>query len=318
MTSRRAKAYLFLIITSLLWGFASPVIKFTLEGLDPGPFLIYRFFISSIIALFFFARSTKELKVIVNKQLLPSSIYSLFSTTLALGALFLGMDIVSVLESNIISSIIPLLIVVAGAIVFKERVPSREKLGAFIAFLGTCIAIVFPVLEGYESSSHWLGIVFILLYMASDVVSALMAKGLLRRKVSAAAMTNYSFIFGFITTLPLVMLQTPLPDLISQIMALPFQYHLGVWYMAVLSGSVAYYLRNSAQKTIEVGDAGLFAYLIPVFSAPLAIFWLGEDFTLPLLIGAIFIITGVTIAEMKGLTRKKFKLHLPHIFSGII
>ena len=70
--------------------------------------------------------------------------------------------------------------------------------------------------------------------------------------------------------------------------------------MAVLSGTLAFYLANKAQKTIEVGEQSLFAYLYPVFSLPLAVLWLGEKITPVYVLGGIIIAIGVVIAEIKN------------------
>ena len=69
--------------------------------------------------------------------------------------------------------------------------------------------------------------------------------------------------------------------------------------MALLSGTVAYTLWNMGQKTIEIGESALFSYLYPVITLPLSIFWLHEDITTPLIIGAVIIAVGVIIAETK-------------------
>ena len=69
--------------------------------------------------------------------------------------------------------------------------------------------------------------------------------------------------------------------------------------MAFLSGSLAYYLGNKAQKTIEIGDAAVFSYLYPIFSTPLAVLWLGEKITPMFIIGGIIITIGVVMAEIK-------------------
>ena len=313
MTAHRRKAYVYLLLVTIIWGLASSVIKFTLEGIDPGPFLVYRFGLSTVLAFIFLAGMKNVRKIFSNKHFPALVVYSFFSTTLALGALFWGLDRISVLESNVVSSIIPLLIVVAGAIVFKERVSHQEKVGALLAFLGTCIALVLPILEGVGDQTHWVGTLLILGYMVSDIVSSLMAKGLLKKNIAPSVMTNFSFIIGFVTIVPFVFVQTPSQEVLSAIVELPLKYHLGVWYMALMSGTLAYYLRNVAQKSVAVGEAGLFTYLIPVFSAPVAILWLGEKFTLPLLTGAVLIITGVVIAEMKGKARKRFHFHVPHL-----
>ena len=69
--------------------------------------------------------------------------------------------------------------------------------------------------------------------------------------------------------------------------------------MALLSGSLAYYLSNKAQKSIEIGEASIFAYLYPIFSTPLAVIWLGEKITPMFTMGAVIIAIGVAIAEIK-------------------
>ncbi len=80
--------------------------------------------------------------------------------------------------------------------------------------------------------------------------------------------------------------------------------HLGVWYMALLSGTLAYTLQNRAMQTIEVGEASIFGYLMPIWAAPLAFWWLGEKITIPFIIGACVIAIGVVIAESKKNRRK--------------
>ena len=69
--------------------------------------------------------------------------------------------------------------------------------------------------------------------------------------------------------------------------------------MAIISGNLAFYLSNKAQKSIEIGEQSLFSYLYPLFSLPLAVLWLGEKVTPIYIFGGIIIIIGVAIAEVK-------------------
>jgi len=303
--SARGKAYLYLLLVTIIWGLATPVIKYTLQGFEPGIFLVYRFFISTILALIILFPGRKTVLNSLRKH--PTQIFlaSFFGVTISLGALFLGLEKTTVLDSNIITSINPLIVVIAGAIFLNERVPSKEKFGAGLAFLGTIIAIVVPVVLGSENKIQLEGDVMIVLYMLADIVAVILIKKLLQKKVSSSLLSNISFIIGFITLTPIVLLSTPASEVINEIKSTPINYHLGVWYMAILSGTIAYYLRNKAQKTIEVGKVGLFAYLVPVVSVPVAVIWLQEKITLPFIVGAILIVIGVFIAEMNSSLRKK-------------
>jgi drug/metabolite transporter (DMT)-like permease len=312
VNTARFRAYAYLLTVTIIWGLAAPIIKYSLRGFDPGTFLVYRFCISAVIAVVYICM-TKNYKGVAISQNLPQVfIFGLLGTTVSLGALFMGLDRTSVLDVNIITSITPLLIVLAGAIVFKEKVPSREKFGALLAFSGTVIAVVLPVITGTQSTMHLTGDALIILHMVSDIASILMLKRLLRKKVSTSFLASISFIIGFITLTPFVLLNIPLQQIINNIITTPLQYHAGVWYMAILSGTVAYFLRNKAQKTVEVGKAGIFGYLNPVFSTPLAVLWLGEKITPAFILGAILIIFGVLIAEINSSARKRIHLHIPH------
>ena len=90
-----------------------------------------------------------------------------------------------------------------------------------------------------------------------------------------------------------------LQDIVTQIVSTPSNYHLGVLYMAIISGTLAFWLFNKAQKSIEIGEQSLFAYLYPIFSLPLAVLWLGEKISTIHIIGGVIIIIGVVIAEIK-------------------
>lgn len=140
-----------------------------------------------------------------------------------------------------------------------------------------------------------------LLVLASVLVStasAVLAKKVMRNEVNALAATNISFIVGFLTLIPFT-----LPQILAsrfQILSnVPLSYHLGVFYMAILSGTVGYYLWHKAEKSIEVSEVNLIAYLYPVFGTPLSVLWLKEKITLPFVIGSVIIAAGVILAEFK-------------------
>lgn len=297
MPPSRKRAYIELLIVAGIWGCASTVIKYTLGGFLPGVFLIYRFLISSIIAICFFIffgiKLPKDKKtltfVLINGFLL---------STVDLGLLFLGANKTTAIDSNIISAMSPVVVAIAGVLFLKERVTKRESLGLLVALAGTFITVIEPIVNG----GGFVGLEGNLLIFAHILVgatTAVIAKKLLRNGVDAITATNMSFIVGFVTTLPIVLFYYPLGELVSMIALAPFNYHLGVFYMAAISGTLAYILWHRAEKSIEVSEVGLFAYLYPIFGVPLSLLWLGERVTLPFVIGCIVIATGVFLAEWK-------------------
>jgi len=295
MNSARVRAYLMLLVVAAIWGIATPVIKYTLEGFSPLIFLTYRFGISTFIAFIIFAINGVHLPK-DRKTLLILFLYGFLNSVVSLGLLFFGMENTTVLESSLITLASPLIISTAGVYFLHEHVTRREKIGMGIAIIGTVLTIIEPLINNGHSFLKLSGNLLILGYVLVTVVTTILAKNLLRKDTNAMAMTNFSFIIGFISFLPFVLLSN---FSLAKILEVHYTYHLGVFFMAILSGTLAFYLANKAQKTIEVGEQSLFAYLYPVFSLPLAVLWLGEKITPVYVLGGIIIAIGVVIAEIK-------------------
>ena len=280
MNPVRKRAYIELLIVSVIWGFAAAVIKYTLDGFPPFIFLTYRFFISSVVALALF---------IIIKPKLPKSpkvwALTLFNgfllSTVSLGLLFLGTDKTTSIDSNIISAMAPITIAIAGVFFLKEHITKKESAGILIALAGTLITVIEPVLKFRDGFTGLSGNMLVFASILVGAITAVLAKLVLRSSVDAL-------------TLPQILVSK-----FQILTSVPLSYHLGVFYMALLSGTLAYYLWHKAEKSIEISEASVFAYLYPVFGIPLSLLWLKEKITAPLIIGSVVIAIGVFLAEWK-------------------
>lgn len=304
MSKRRLTALFLFLVVTIISAVAGVVIKFTLNGITALPFLTYRFAISTVVAipfLFFYKKSFAGLKPFRKNvsTILELIIFSFITSTLALGLLFLGLEKTTVLNMTLITSVGPLVIGAAGAMYLREHITRREKIGMIIAFLGTVLVLVEPVIRLHDGKSQVAGNVILILYVVSTAVSAVLGKRLLQKRVSPITMTNSIFIVGFLTIIPIAIYSYGFGNLVTTVVTLSLPYQLGVLFMALVSGNLAYTLANKAQKTIEISEASLFSYLIPIFTAPLAILFLGEKFTPVLAVSSVVVLVGVVIAEYK-------------------
>src|SRR3989344_2232853 len=233
----RLRAYILLLIASAIWGVAGPVIKYTLGGIDALTFLVYRFGISTLIALIFFPKITFHLPK-DPKVLLWLFVTAVFSSTIGIGLLFFGLETTTVLDMTLITLMAPLLAACSGVRFLHERITLREKVGMGIALIGTFFTVIEPLTSGIGDGLQTSGNALILLYLISTIVPAVLTKKLLRAKVKPLTITNMEFIVGFVTLLPFLLIRTPLPELSNQLTKLPITYHTGVWYMALLSGTL--------------------------------------------------------------------------------
>lgn len=297
MNSPRAKAYALLLITAAIWGVAGPVIKFTIGYLPPFIFLFYRFGIAAIIGLFLLIKFSKNHWPTKTSDAVWIVIYCFLTSTVSLGLLFLGYEQTTALDGSIINALYPIMVSTVGVAFLHEHVTNREKIGMGIATLGT-LAVIF------EPNSSLTGNLYIVASLGVGVILAVMAKLLLRHlKNFDFALTQLSFIIGFLTILPIVFLKYPLFLIHNSLFNLPASAHLGVWYMALISGTLAYALWHRAQKTIETGETAVFTYLYPIFTIPLSLFWLHEKLSFIFILGALTTAAGVIVAELKPRSR---------------
>jgi len=303
MSERRLRAYLLLLIATTVWALAGPVIKFTLSEISPFNFLFYRFGISSLISLGLLTKG--KIRLPKKRQNLWLLFWcGMFGNAIALGLLFVGLDMTTVLDASIIESTIPLVVAAMGVRLMNDRITRREKIGTAIALMGTIITIIGPLLGdggtvrvGYLE--RFTGNALILLFVMADSYSFILAKRLTRRRVKPEVITNFSFVIGLGAMVPMVLVTGGVGKLWGEISEMSLSHHVGVWYMAMLSGTLAYWLWTKGQKTIEVSEAALFRYLIPILAAPVAILWLKEELTVHFVLGAAVIARGVIIAEYK-------------------
>ncbi len=297
MTGQRLRAYGEIFLVILIWGAATIVIKATLAGIAPVPFLTYRFFISSLIALPFLYPIIRLFHKPRQIQLLIG-LYALFSAPLALGILFVGLNETSVVNLSLLQALEPLLLAFLGAHLFHDHLSKRAKIGVVIALMGALVTLIEPLWLNFDGGTFH-GNALIVLYLLFDAACILILKRLLKKGIDPLALTNLSFILGFVIFLGLTLHVSSLPALIAEVKALPVLYHAGVWYMAILSGTIAFTLRAKAQKTLNISEVSIFGYLAPIISTLLAILFLNESITPLYMLGAAAIAAGVFLVEFK-------------------
>lgn len=299
MNPARTKAYILLLIVCIIWGIAGPVIKLTLKGVPPIIFLLYRFSISSVIAIFWFYLSKKPIlskKLSTNLKILA---FCFLNTTGALGLLFWGMSKTSLLESSLIVVFGPIMTVVAGYLFLRDRITKIEKIGITVSFLGSLIILIEPLVKENVSSDNFIGNMFVFGFVIATTIATIFMKEVLREGVNPISLTNLSFAVGLVTVVPIALyLYSPFV-IWNLLIGISPAYHAGVWYIAVLSGTLAFSLQTIAQKTIEVSEAAIFMYLFPIISGFLAIFILGDVLTPIVGVGSAITIVGIVIAEWK-------------------
>lgn len=298
MNPHRLKAYIFLLIAAVIWGIAGPVIKITLNKIPPDLFILYRFFVSTIVILpFFIFRGVKIPKDKITQ--IELFVYCLFNSSVTLGLLFWGTSKTSLLDMSLIELFGPILLMTAGYFFLGDKITKREKIGAVIAFAGAAVVGISPIIGTQNHDGQLFGNFLIFLSLISSAGCGVLAKRLMRKDVSPALLANLSFVVGLLVVFIFVSISRSPSYILNPAFTFSSSVWLGILYMAIISGNIAYILNNMGQKMIELSEAAPFAYLYPIFSAALAVFLLGDKLTFPILTGSAITLAGVLIAEVK-------------------
>ncbi len=300
----RYKTYLLLILVAVFWGIAPPVIKYTLGYFPTTLFLTYRFLMISAVMIPYLLitepdswQSMGELKP---RDWLILIACGFVGSTVQLGLLFWGLELTTSLDASVINATSPILAALASHYILREFIPPREKIGHIIAFIGSLIIVVQPMFEGHRLFSGSItGNLLILSGTIAWVIYALITKRELKHKMSPLLLTVTMFFTGLVSMSVITFFTYPPSKIQSILISAPISAHLGVLYMALFSGALAYWAYQEAQKTVTVAEANIFLYLPPVFTLPLAYFWLHEHISLMFLFGSLVVTIGVIYAESR-------------------
>jgi drug/metabolite transporter (DMT)-like permease len=298
MEKKRFLAYGLLLLTAALWGFAAPVVKYTLSFVNPVGFLFWRFLLVSLLFLIPFLIVIKK-KPISGRHLLKLSLIGILGGPITLLLIFWGADKTTSINASLIVATAPIFIVFAGSWFLKEEVTKRERFGLSVALAGTIVTVLQPLLGGgLTARNHLWGNALIFAHNFVWAAYCILIKKE-SQKHSPLVLTALTFFSGLLILPPLYFwqranLSTPTPLFYLNPQAIP-----GILYMSVFSSVIAYTTYNWGVSLIEASEATVFTYLQPVFAAPLSYFWLGEKMTLPFFLGAGLITLGVFLAEYK-------------------
>jgi len=293
MSKSRKMAYLALLTTSVVWGFAPPIIKYTPGFISPTDFLFYRFLLVSLILLVPLILRLNHRRITKN-QLLNYLFLGFLATPLNLFILFKGIEKTTSINATVISITSPILIIIGGAFFLHEKITRMEKIGIGLTIAGTIFTIVQPLLEtGVNFSQNTYGNLLVFLGAMEWAIFTLLSKK--HKELDPFILTAFSFLLGLIIFLPLFVIRHP-----SLTGALPpSPAFFGILYMALFGSVIAYFTYIWGLSKIEASEATVFTYLQPLFAVPLAAIWLKEPLTLPFLIGAILIGVGVFVCESR-------------------
>lgn len=315
-------ALLAMLGATAIWGFAPPIIKYTLNYLPPFSFLFFRFLIVCLLIFPFLYLELRRQNVSMRD--FPALALAGLLGQASLILIFYGLKYTSSLEVAVIGIIAPLLTVVAGHYFFNDKINIYIKFGLIITSFGTLVLAIGPILDSTipntSRNARIAGNILIVIYNLFWTAHVLWSKRIRgensyrvnevakflgisvpRKKYSSQLITGLSFYVGLVALLPFYLLESTgrIGSGGFSIFTMPAAGWLGLLYMAIFSSIIAYGLFEWSLKFLKITDTVIFSYISPIFTLPVAFLLLGEVPTKDILLGSAIIILGIFVAEHK-------------------
>ncbi|PVY70714.1 EamA domain-containing membrane protein RarD [Tamilnaduibacter salinus] len=294
---QRALAITGLVMTTLFWGGNALVARATAETIPPLALSFWRWFIPCIYLLPFTIRAFYRYRHTLRQNRLKVLVLALFSVGAYNTILYLAAQSTTAINIALVAATMPLMIVLLSALILRVLPGGWQWLGLISALAG-----VLTILS-QASADRILSITF----NPGDVLMVL-------------SITCWALYSVLLKRWPLAIPPFPLLCILITLgvpMILPFY----LWelareggfalntgtvgallYVGTLPSVAAYSLWINGLREMGPGTAGLFAYLIPVFTALIAVPVLGESIELYHAIGGALVLIGLIAASRQQAT----------------
>jgi len=288
------KGILALIIANVIWGFASPIFKWSMGNIPPFTLAFLRFFLASII-MTVYLRGKIRLPRYDKKELLALLLYAQTGIVGNIIFFFFGLQLTLAMNAPVIASAAPIMIFLAAPFFLHEKLKTKKIIGMAVGTLGI-LAIVLEPIYYNGLDGNFLGNIFLVLATIAGAAGTLVGRKLFQEHDPINLM-YWAFIIGAVTFAPFAAYEFGKdPTLYS---SLNIQGITGIVFGAVFSSTIAYMCYGWGLSKIAASEASLFSYVDPIAGTVLAYFMLHEPITIPFIVGGALIFLGIYIAERR-------------------
>lgn len=215
---------------------------------------------------------------------------------------FNGLSRTSPLNAALIITAIPIIVLIASAILLKSKVTSRKAIGVILGAVGAVFLVFLGQGEGGTSNSSWVGDLFVLINATSYSIYLVIVKPLMAHYKPITVIT-WAFLVGWCIVTPFGLNQFLAVEW-SDFLARDFY---AFFFVVVMATFLAYLLNIFALKHLPPTTVSVYIYLQPllVIVFTFLFFYLGfNDFRADLTwqkgVCALLIFLGVYLVSFEG------------------
>jgi drug/metabolite transporter (DMT)-like permease len=287
-----------LIITTIIWGLQSTIVKLGLREVPDIMFNISRTFVACITCWFFLLVYEKDWKI-EKTDFIGIMIIGFLGYFINPIFYIYAMGLTTAGNAALIFSSLPIVVVLIN-IVFKfERITLPIMLGVTVSFLGIIFIISGSGDKFSLSGSSFIGDMMMVLTTISWAIYTIAIKKYLG-KYSPLKITSYALLAGMISMLIFWFSRVDI-GMLKEISPMAT---FSIVYSGALSVGIASVLWNIGVHKIGITKTSIYNNITPIVSVICGIIVLGEKFGLRQVLGSLLILIGLILTKMKIRNRK--------------
>ena len=297
MKNNNNLAYLILILTTIFWSGNFIVGKAaSMYQIPPFSLNFYRWFFAGLILLpFTYKELIKKKKYIIN-NLGFFIVLGITSITIFNSIVYYSLYYTQVISGILMISTIPVWIIFISSILKIEKTNIFQIIGVILSLTGVIFIITKADLNLIKNLDFNKGDLSMVIAMFSWAIYSALLKSK-KYEISQVSLLEVVIICGLFFLIPIYFIEMNMGNLI--ILGKPF--YLILTYVVIFPGLASFFFWIKGISIIGANRAGIFLHLMPIMGAIMAMLIFNERFMFYHILGAIFIIAGITLSNKKKL-----------------
>jgi len=288
-------AYLILILTTIFWS-GNFIVGKAASTYQIPPFSLnfYRWFFAGLILLPFTFKELIKKKKYIFDNIGFFTLLGITSITIFNSIVYYSLYYTQVISGILMISTIPVWIIFISSILNIERTNIFQIIGVVFSLTGVIFIITKADLEIIRNLDFNKGDLSMVVAMFSWAVYSALLKSK-KYEISQFSLLQVVIITGLIFLTPIYLIEMYLGNVI--VIGIPFV--LTLTYVVFFPGLASFIFWIKGISLIGANRAGVFLHLMPIFGAIMAMVIFKEKFMYYHILGAIFIIAGITLSNKK-------------------
>lgn len=293
MKEFKLKGHLAMVGANMTWGLMAPIAKIAMAAGVVTPLLMTNFRIIGAAILFWIASLFVPYQKVPRRDLLKLAGAGMLGIVCNQGCYIFGLGFTSPGEASIITTTMPMWVMILAAIILREPITWKKAGGIVLGASGALLLVLGSAAAAIKGDNPRLGDMLVLTAQFSYALYLTLYKNFIR-KYSVFTLMKWMFTFASVVAITISWREWTLIDW-NAMTAVEIG---GVAYVVVVATFLAYILIMIGQKNLRPTLVGMYNYVQPIVASLIGVYLGLDRFTPVKVIAVALIFSGVYLVTI--------------------